>query len=86
MLRSLAEVFALFALPFIVYFLVVIIRGRPLDALAQDHRRQAPKLILAGLITAFIGILLLGFLEERKQGSYVPAQFRDGKLIPGELK
>ncbi len=86
MLRNFAEVLALFALPFIVYFLVVFIRGRAPEALAPDHARNMPRLVLAGIVTAIIGVLLIGALEDRKTGTYQPATFKDGKLVPGRLE
>lgn len=86
MLRSLSEVAALFALPFLIYFAIVFIRGRPIDALRPNHVQHVPKLILAGILCAAIGILLIGYFEDRTLGTYVPAQYRDGKLIPGRLQ
>ncbi len=86
MLRSSLEVLALFALPFIAYFLFIMVRGRPVEALAADHSAQMPRLILAGILCAVLGVLLLGFFEDRKLGAYAPAEFKDGKLIPGQLR
>ena len=86
MLRSLPEVVALFALPFLVYFAIVFIRGRPIDAMRPNHAQHMPKLILAGILCAAIGILLLGYFEDRTLGTYIPAEYKDGKLIPGRLQ
>ena len=85
MLRNLGEVIALFALPFIVYFAIALARGRPLFTF-DESRGHLAKLVLAGLLTASIGILALGFFEDRTHGSYVPARFENGTLIPGRLE
>ncbi len=86
MLRSFAEVIALFALPFMLFMLACFVRGRPLSLFDPDHREHMSRLVLAGLISAIIGILLLGFFEENKTGAYEPAVFKDGKLVPGRLQ
>ena len=86
MIRNLAEVALLFALPFIVYFAAVLARGKPIDALAPNHSKHVPKLALAGILCAAIGILGLGLLESRRSGAYVPAVYKDGRLVPGHLE
>lgn len=85
MLRNAGEVIALFALPFIVYFSVALARGRPLFTF-EDGRGHLPRLVLAGLLTAAVGILALGFFEDRTHGAYVPARYENGVLIPGRLQ
>ena len=85
MLRNFGEVIALFALPFIVYFAVALARGRPLFTF-EDGRGHLPRLVLAGLISAALGILALGFFEDRTHGNYIPAHYENGTLIPGRLE
>lgn len=86
MLRSFGEVIALFALPFIVYFALAFVRGEPLLTFGDQRRAHLSRLVLAGLLTAVLGILALGFFEDRTHGVYVPARYENGKLIPGRLE
>ena len=69
----------LFLLPFAAY-------GIYLYA-ARAGLAPALRLVAVGLGLAVIGLVLLGiFGGERGQGRYVPAQYRDGKLIPGHFE
>jgi hypothetical protein len=86
MFRSFSEITLLFALPFLVYFLAVIVRGRGIAALSGDHSQHLAKLVLAGLVSAVLGVILFGFVDDGGLGAYIPASFKDGRLVPGELK
>jgi hypothetical protein len=86
MLRSFAEVIVLFAAPFLVYFAICLYYGHPLNPFNAHHRQHLPKLILAGLVTSIIGILLLGFLQPHKMGTFQPAVFKNGKLYESTVQ
>ena len=76
----------LFLLPFAAYGLYVYAAR---TGLAPVLRVGSPllRLVAIGLGLAVIGLVLLGiFGGERGQGRYVPAQYRDGKLIPGHFE
>ena len=76
----------LFLLPFAAYGLYVYAARA---GLAPVLRVGSPllRLVAIGLGLAVIGLMLLGiFGGERGQGRYVPAQYRDGKLIPGHFE
>ena len=76
----------LFLAPFAVYGLWLYAwRART----APEDRAGMPILQLAaiGIVLGAIGIVLLGVLGGRPtQGRYVPAQYRDGVLVPGHFE
>ena len=76
----------LFLAPFAVYGLWLYAwRART----APEDRAGMPILQLAaiGIVLGAIGIVLLGLLGGRPtQGRYVPAQYRDGVLVPGHFE
>ncbi len=76
----------LFLLPFAVYGLYLYAARA---GLAPALRVGSPvlRLVAIGLGLAVVGLVLLGvFGGERGQGRYVPAQYKDGKLIPGHFE
>ncbi len=73
----------LFIAPFAVYGLWLYARRA---RTAPEDRGGMPVLQLAaiGIALGAIGLVLLGVLGGRPtQGRYVPAQYRDGVLVPG---
>ena len=76
----------LFLLPFAAYGLYLY-AARAGFAPALRMGTPLLRLVAVGLGLAVIGLVLLGiFGGERGQGRYVPAQYRDGKLIPGHFE
>ncbi len=76
----------LFLLPFAAYGIYVYAARA---GLAPALRVGSPvlRLVAIGLGLAVVGLMLLGvFGGERGQGRYVPAQYKDGKLIPGHFE
>ncbi len=85
MLRSLGEVLLLFTMPFMLYFAACFAVGHPLNIFAGERRKHLYGLIVAGLLTAIMGILILGFFEPHKMGAFQPAHMENGKLIDSAI-
>lgn len=77
----------LFLLPFAIYMGFVMFRqpGRTQDEIWRD----APILWLMGAGTALvIGVMVffVSFNREPTDGTYRPAEIRDGKIVPGQIE
>ncbi len=74
-----------FLLPFIAYGIwLLIVRWR--GGKPPAHTPWAP-LVFSGFVlmgASLVGLALLA--PEDQEGSYVPARYQDGKIIPGEVQ
>lgn len=86
MVRSLFESLGLFAAPFILYALFLILRARHPLLVAHWSRGALFWLTFAGLALAIAGFLYAGFFGAARQGVYVPAHVDNGRLTPGRLQ
>jgi hypothetical protein len=86
MARVLIEVLLFFCGPFVLYAAVMWARGvNPLQASAWPLGRLA-SLTLAGAGVVIWALVFIGIGQTEKRGAYVPAQYRDGVLIPGRIE
>lgn len=86
MLRVVLINILLFLLPFAVFAVFVLLR-RPGTSHSQIWR-DAPLMWLFGIGTALVFTVLIFFASfsgAPKEGTYTPAEIRDGKLVPGHV-
>lgn len=74
-----------FLLPFLGYFLLMAVRRR--HARAGREWTDAPWYWLAagGLALVIVGLVGTALLEG-ETGSYLPAEYRDGRVVPGRFE
>ncbi len=85
--RIIFELSGFFFLPFLCYAAFLVWQ--------QKHPRAAKKILtkralqiqtLIGLVFVVFVLLIYAFADEKRTGSYSPAVFRDGKLVPGRVE
>ena len=85
MIRVLITQVILFLLPFILYAAYLFLTRK-------IHKRawiDAPRywLVLAGVVFSLIGFITMSLVNNNPlNGTYVPAHFEGGKVIPGQIK
>jgi hypothetical protein len=86
MVRAFFEGLLLFLTPFVLFGLWLVLRhGRGGEA--KDAMSGALGwLTIVGLGLTIAAILWQAFTVEPHRGAYTPAELRDGKLVPGEVK
>lgn len=84
-MRVFLEILAIFAAPFIIFLLYRAIRADSEEA--EDARRLRPYLLLglAGLMLVAAYFIVGRLIEPRTSGVYVPAEIRDGQLVPSRV-
>lgn len=88
MLRIVLIQIALFATPFLVWTLYVLIMRRR-RAAAGGLFNDAPIawLIVAGALLAAASLLFLGVSSgAERDGTYVPPRYEDGRIVPGHVE
>jgi hypothetical protein len=88
MLRIVLEWFALLLAPMAVYLVysVGLMRTHPT---VKDALRGAPLVLLffAGVVLVFLALILARSKEEASAGKvYTPPSYKDGKIIPGQIR
>jgi hypothetical protein len=87
MARTILVQILLFLSPFAVYALVLYFTRR--DARLREHwpNRVLVSLAIAGCVLVIAGLAVFAqFGGAPTTGVYEPAQYKDGKLIPGRIK
>jgi hypothetical protein len=84
--RVLLDGLGLFAAPFLVYGLVLVLRQRYPFVAESWSRGSLAWLTLTGLVLVVAGLLLFGSFAGRYRGAYVPAHIEDGRLVPGHIE
>ena len=85
MLRRFLEEFALFLIPFAIFFAYLLMAGRnPLQRVHWDP--HALRLVLAGLAVVIASLVYSGLFAERSSGGYVPSHMENGRLVPGHFR
>lgn len=85
MTRAVFEALVLFLSPFVLFAIYLsLLRRNPFTRHAWSG--HIPWLVIAGLIVAIIGFVVIGLTADRNQGAYVPAHLEDGVLVPGQFK
>jgi hypothetical protein len=87
MVRTILVQILLFLSPFAVYSLVLYFTRR--DARLREHwpNRVLVSLAIAGCVLVIAGLAVFAqFSGAPTTGVYEPAQYKDGKLIPGRIK
>lgn len=85
MLRRFMEEFALFLLPFGLFFAYLLLVGR--NPLRRAHW-NVPffRLVMAGLALVIASLVLTGLFSERHAAGFVPAHMENGTLVPGTFR
>lgn len=87
MARVVFELAGFFFLPFLAYAAFLIFAGRhPAAARGIFEKRALLIQSFAGLVIVALVLVVFGLSDEHRTGSYSPAVFRDGKLIPGRVQ
>ncbi|MCI4677639.1 DUF6111 family protein [Rhodoblastus acidophilus] len=86
MARSLFESLGLFAAPFLVYALFLVLRARHPLLVAHWSRGRLFWLTLSGFALVIAGFLYAGFAGSNRSGVYVPAHIEHGRLTPGRFE
>lgn len=77
----------LFAVPFMLYALILVARGEPVDAAASWRRAPLTVLALAGAGLVAAGLIALAsFGTGDTDRTYVPSAYEDGKFVPGHFE
>ncbi|GJD89866.1 MULTISPECIES: DUF6111 family protein [Methylobacterium] len=85
MLRRLLEEFGIFLIPFALFCVYLLARGRnPLRRAHWDG--QSLRLALAGLALVIASLVLTGLFSARSTGGYVPSHMENGRLVPGQFR
>jgi hypothetical protein len=87
MARTIVTQVLLFLAPFAVYALVLYAARK--DARSREHwsARVVASLAIAGCVLVIAGLVLFTqFSGAPPGGTYEPARYEDGKLIPGRIK
>ena len=85
MLRRAIEEFGLFLIPFALFLLYLLLRGR--NPLRLGHwSAHSVRLVLAGLFVVIASLLYEGFFSDRSESGYVPPHMENGRLVPGRFR
>jgi hypothetical protein len=85
MIRAVLEEAAIFALPFVLFALYLVIRRR--NPLLWSHWSTSSYwLLIAGLLAAIGGFVASGLLAERRTTPFEPTHVEDGRLVPGRFR
>ena len=83
MLRVVITQIVLFLLPFVGFFVYRVATQGWTGARVSGFGRATFYLIIAGGVLVIGGFVAFAVLGGQSEGVYVPAQYRDGELIPG---
>jgi len=87
MARLLITLVGVFLLPFLAYVAFLVLYRRDPQAMRAALRKRAILIqALVGLALMALTLIAFAVLDERKQGGYRPAEFRDGTFIPGRVE
>ena len=86
MIRAVVEALALFLVPFVAFFVYLLLRRRNPGAMDSWTGGTAASLSVAGLALAVLGIFVFGLFEHRPMGAYVPSHMEDGRFVPGHFE
>ena len=84
--RAVFETLGLFAAPFALFALYLMLRARFPLALEHWTRGRVSLLTVAGLAAAVLGLIFLTLTAPRGQGVYIPAHVEKGVLIQGHFE
>jgi amino acid transporter len=87
MLRAIAEGFVLFLLPFVAFAAYLVLRGQNPLRPEVWSRKALSWLTIAALILCIVGVVVVGALSPRQQGTIIPSHVdKDGQFVPGHFK
>lgn len=86
MLRLALTEIALFAVPFVLYALWIWALRRVGREAGPAGVTRLTVLAIAGFALVAAGFVVLGAFGDEKVGTYRPAEFRDGVLVPGRIE
>jgi hypothetical protein len=86
MARLVAIEVLLFLAPFAAYALWLLLARRIGRTVAPVAGGRLVGLALAGLLLMLAAFALLATYDDQKLGTYRPAEFRDGVLVPGRIE
>lgn len=87
MARTILIQIALFLAPFAVYALVLLATKRDAREAGNWPARTLLTLAIAGGVLVILGLVFFAhFGGAAPGGTYEPARYEDGKLIPGRIK
>lgn len=85
MIRVIITQLVLFALP-LVGFLVYRFATQGWGGVRLTETRVTFWLVIAGAVLAIAGLVYFAVSGTEQSGIYVPAQYRDGVLVPGRFE
>ncbi|GGK37347.1 DUF6111 family protein [Salinarimonas ramus] len=84
MTRVLLQQAVIFFLPFVAFFVYLLLRRR--NPLAFAHwERSIPPLAVAGLVLVVAALVYTGVVAPRSTGVYVPPSYEAGEINPGRF-
>lgn len=86
MWRAILEPLLLFASPFAVFAIYLVLRRKYPFTVEHWTKGAVSSLTLAGLAVAVLGMLTFGIFAPRHEGAYIPAHIENGRLVPGRLQ
>ncbi|MEM7692917.1 MAG: DUF6111 family protein [Pseudomonadota bacterium] len=86
MIRVLITQVVLFLLPFIAFFTYRVATRGWTGARVAGFGRATFALIMIGAAFVVAGFVAFAVFGGEERGIYVPAQYRDGELIPGGFR
>ncbi|UOM35536.1 DUF6111 family protein [Acuticoccus sp. I52.16.1] len=86
MIRVVITQLILFAAPFIFYFAYRLATTGATGAAIRDLNKALFSLIIVGGCLVIAGFVYFALVGRHTEGRYIPAQYIDGKLIPGHYE
>jgi Na+/H+-dicarboxylate symporter len=84
--RAFLETIGLFAAPFVLFALYLVVRSRYPLTLEHWTRGRVGWLTVTGLAAAVLGLMLLNATAPRGHGVYIPAHIENGSIVPGRFE
>jgi len=86
MIRVIISQIVLFLLPFLAFFVYRVATRGWTGAKVASLGRTGFYLVIAGGVLVAASFVVLAIVGGESEGVYVPAQYRDGQLIPGGFR
>ena len=84
--RAVFETLGLFAAPFVLFAIYLVLSLRYPLAIEHWTRGRVGWLTTAGIAAAVLGLIFIQLTAPRDQGVYVPAHIENGVIVQGHFR